>query len=201
MWFGGLGFGVLGFWGFAQVCTLRVLGFWGFGPTPQNPCRGPILVQPYKRALDGFRTQRGICEACTHRDKPVWTQQTVRDQGVGAAARRKAAQDEGIKARARLQSARKEVEKERSNAEPQSAKERLKLQRKVDTYASQATSAKNALRQAIFKKEAVGDALAHSAEALERARLPQTRARTVSVASVVRTDGMDPPAVGVQGYS
>ena len=38
-----------------------------------------------------------ICEACTHRDKPVWTQQTVRDQGVGAAARRKAAQDEGIK--------------------------------------------------------------------------------------------------------
>ena len=23
-----------------------------------------------------------ICEACTHRDKPVWTQQTVRDQGA-----------------------------------------------------------------------------------------------------------------------
>ena len=24
-----------------------------------------LLVRPYKRALDGFRTQRGICEACT----------------------------------------------------------------------------------------------------------------------------------------
>ena len=37
-----------------------------------------------------------VCDACTHRDKPAWTQQTVKDLGPGAAARRKDAQLEGV---------------------------------------------------------------------------------------------------------
>lgn len=38
-----------------------------------------------------------VCEECTHRDKLVWVQQTVKDLGTGLAGRRKEAQDEGKK--------------------------------------------------------------------------------------------------------
>lgn len=38
-----------------------------------------------------------ICDECTHRDAPVWTQQTVKDLGTGLAGRRKEAQEEGKK--------------------------------------------------------------------------------------------------------
>ena len=36
-----------------------------------------------------------ICEGCTHKDKPAWEQQTIRDLGVGLTARRVEAQNEG----------------------------------------------------------------------------------------------------------
>lgn len=38
-----------------------------------------------------------VCAECTHRDKPIWTQQTIRNLGSGLAGRRKEAQDEGKK--------------------------------------------------------------------------------------------------------
>jgi hypothetical protein len=38
-----------------------------------------------------------ICDQCTHRNKPAWTQQTVKDHGTGLAGHRKEAQEEGKK--------------------------------------------------------------------------------------------------------
>jgi hypothetical protein len=145
------------------------------------------LVEVLIKYTDNFARQNNIASLklrectqfssdCKQRLKG-WKQESFAEF-VKATKQVAVAQEEGIKARTRLQNAKKDKEdkedkEERANVEPQTAKEKLKLQRKIDTCAEHVWEAKIALRNTIFKREEIGEVLAVSSQELELERIPQ----------------------------